>query len=174
MKVIESSLIAFALPTAATVTYLILRRLWAEPTVEGGITTESEAAHRAIAVRVVLFIMALHALVLLNLSDVQWIRAWGPRLVLVLFGGVFIAIGNLLPRTRPNLAVGIRTARMLRDRHLWIRFHRTCGYVAVALGTVIAVSGLVFSDPVLELVLGASASGSVAVLGVMYLRQCHA
>jgi hypothetical protein len=168
------ALVAFALPTAATVTYLILRRLWAESPVVGGLDAESEAAQRAIAVRVVLFVAALHVLVLLNLSGVQWIHAWGPRAVLVLFGGAFIAIGNLLPRTRPNLAVGIRTARMLSDRHLWIRFHRNCGYVAVALGTVVAISGLVLSDPALGLVLSAAAAGSVAALAVMYLRQTHA
>jgi uncharacterized membrane protein len=168
------ALVAFALPTAATVTYLILRRLCAEVPIEGGLDTESVAAHRAIAVRVVLFVVALHVLVMLNLSGVQWIRAWGPRLVLVLFGGAFIAIGNLLPRTRPNLAVGIRTARMLGDRHLWIRFHRNCGYVAVALGTVVVVSGLFLSDPALGLVLSAAAVGSAAALAVMYLRQSHA
>lgn len=167
-------LVAFALPTAAAVTYLILRRLWAEATAGDVIDTESETAHRAIAVRVVLFIMALHLLVLLNLSGVQWIRAWGPRLVIVLFGGVFIAIGNLLPRTRPNLAVGIRTARTLSDRDLWIRLHRTCGYVAVALGSVIAVSGLFLSDPALGLVVGAAALGSIATLAATYRRQCNA
>ena len=50
---------------------------------------------------------------------VEWIRAWGPRLVVVLFGSVFIGIGNLLPRTRPNLALGIRTsAHVERSRFL--------------------------------------------------------
>jgi len=168
------ALVAFALPTAATVTYLILRRLWSVAPVEGGHDAESEAAHRAIALRVVLFVVALHVLVVLNLGGVQWLRASGPRLVLVLFGGTFIAIGNLLPRTRPNLAVGFRTARMLSDRHLWIRFHRQCGYVAVGLGTVVAVSGVFLSDPALGLVLSGAAVGSVTVLTVMYLRQWHA
>lgn len=168
------ALVGFALPAAATVTYLILRRLWAESPVEGGLDAESQVAQRAIAVRVVLFVGALHVLVVLNVSGVQWIRAWGPRSVLVLFGGAIIAIGNLLPRTRPNLTVGIRTARMLGDRHLWIRFHRNCGYLAVALGTVVAMLGLFLSDPALGLVLTAAGVGSVAALAVMYLRQKHA
>lgn len=59
-------LVAFALPTAATVTYLILRRLSGEPPAERVIDAESEAAHRGIAVRLVVFIMALHVLVLLT------------------------------------------------------------------------------------------------------------
>lgn len=167
-------LVAFGLPTAATVTYLVLRRLWVEVIVEPAVDTESEIAHRAIAVRVVLFIMALHVLVLLNLGGVQWMHTWGPRLVVVLFGGVFIAIGNLLPRTRPNLALGIRTQRTLNDRHLWIRLHRTAGYVAVVLGTVIVVSGLFLSDPALGLVVGAAVLGSIATLAATYRRQLRA
>lgn len=166
-------LVAFALPTAATVTYLILRRLSGEPPAERVIDAESEA-HRGIAVRLVVFIMALHVLVLLNLGGVQWIHTWGPRLVVVLFGGVFIAIGNLLPRTRPNLALGIRTTRTLTNRDLWIRLHRTAGHVSVALGAVIVVSGLLLSDPALGLVVGAAALGSIATLAATYRSQRRA
>jgi hypothetical protein len=32
-----------------------------------------------------------------------------------------MAIGNLLPRVRPNVAIGIRTSRTLRDRDAWLR-----------------------------------------------------
>jgi uncharacterized membrane protein len=166
------ALVAFSLPVAATVTYLILRRLWGA--VEQASDAESEAAHRGIAVRLVIFITALHVLVLLNLAGAQWIHYWGPRLVVGLFGGVFIAIGNLLPRTRPNLALGIRTARTLTDRQLWIRLHRTCGYVAVALGAVIVISGLFLSDPALELVIEAAALGSAATLAASYRKERRA
>jgi SdpI/YfhL protein family len=171
---LAQSLVAFGLPTAATVTYLILRRLWGEPAVERVIDAESEAAHRGIAVRLVIFIMALHVLVLLDLGGAQWIHNWGPRLVVVLFGGAFIAIGNLLPRTRPNLALGIRTTRTLTDRQLWIRLHRTCGYVAVALGTVIVISGLFLNNQALELVVGTAALSSAATLAASYRRQRRA
>jgi hypothetical protein len=171
---LAQSLVAFGLPTAATVTYLILRRLWGEPAAERVLDAESEAAHRGIGVRLVIFIMALHVLVLLNLGGVQWIHNWGPRLVVVLFGGVFIAIGNLLPRTRPNLALGIRTTRTLTDRQLWIRLHRTCGYLAVALGTVIVISGLFLNNPALELVVGTAALSSGAALAASYRRQRRA
>ncbi len=92
----------------------------------------------------------------------------GTRLIVVLFGGVFIAIGNLLPRTRPNLALGIRTTRTLTNRHLWIKLHWTCGYVAVAFGTLIAISGLFLREPALGLVIGAAANSSIAALVVMY------
>ena len=135
---------------------------------------ESEAVHRAIAARVALFIMALQVLLMLNLSGVEWIRSWGPRLVVVLFGSLFIGIGNVLPRTRPNLALGIRTSRTLSDRPFWIRLHRTCGYLSVAFGAVIVVAGLSFSGPVIGPVVGAAALGSVAVLLATYRKQRRA
>jgi hypothetical protein len=79
--------------------------------------------------------VTIHALAVLNLSGVESLRAWGPQIVVLLFGGLFVAIGDLLPRTRPNLAFRIRTQRTLSDRIFWIRLHRRCGYVAVAFGT---------------------------------------
>ena len=172
-KALARPLIAFALPTAATFTYLILRSLWHEATTERDAAPDGfpEAIHRAIAVRVVLFVTAIHVLVLLNLSGVGWIRAAGPRLVVTLLGGVFIAVGNLLPRTRPNLAFGIRTARTLSDRSLWIRLHRTCGYVSVMFGAVVIVSGLFLAGPTLGLTVGLTALASMAWLAVSYRRQ---
>src|ERR671912_156293 len=113
-------LLALTLPFAAAATFLILRALWSEIGADRDGQREAEATHRAIATRLVLFIMALHVLVMMNLGGVEWIRSWGPRVVVVLFGSVFIAIGNLLPRTRPNLALGIRTRRTLNDRAFWI------------------------------------------------------
>jgi hypothetical protein len=142
-------------------TYLILKAFWNEIGSDRDGDRETEATHRAIAIHLVLFVLALNVLVMLNLGGVEWIRAWGPLLVLVL-GSVFIVIGNLLPRTRPNLAPGIRTSRTLSDRAFWIRLHRTCGYLSVMLGGVIVVAGLSFSGPAIGPVVGAAALGSVA------------
>lgn len=167
-------IVALTLPAAATATYLILRTLWSEMGSDREGHREVEAAHRAIAIRVVLFVMALHLLMMLNLGGVEWVRAWGPRLVVVLFGALFIAIGNLLPRTRPNLAIGIRTSRTLSDRSFWIRLHRTCGYIAVALGVIIVMAGLMFNGAVIGHVVGAAALSSVAALLMTYRRQRHA
>jgi len=66
----------------------------------------------------------------------------------VLLGAFLIGIGNLLPRTRPNLAIGIRTSRTLSDRDLWMRTHRIAGYLVVALGLVILVAGIAVPAPV--------------------------
>lgn len=167
-------LLALTLPVAAAATYLVLRTLWSEIGTDRDGQRDTEATHRAIAIRVVLFVMALHLLVVLNLGGTEWVRASGPRLVVVLFGAVFIAIGNLLPRTRPNLALGIRTSRTLSDRAFWIRLHRTFGNLSVALGVVIVVAGLLLSGRVVGQVVGAAALTSVAALLVTYRRHGRA
>ena len=49
--------------------------------------------------------------------------------------GVFLmAIGNFLPRARPNFFLGIRTPWTLSSDTVWTRTHRVGGYALVAVG----------------------------------------
>ena len=68
------------------------------------------------------FIVVAHAAMLAGLLGVFTNRLWAAQIVSVTLGLAMISIGNLLPRTRPNLAIGIRTARTLWERpgSLWI------------------------------------------------------
>ena len=59
-----------------------------------------------------------------------------------------IAIGNLLPRTRPNRSLGIRTSRTLSDRSVWMRTHRMAGYMVVTLGVAILLGAVALPVPV--------------------------
>jgi len=65
-----------------------------------------------------------------------------------MLGFTMISIGNLLPKTRPNIAIGIRTHRTLSDRALWVRTHRSAGYLVVACGAVIILSAIAVPAPV--------------------------
>ena len=47
-----------------------------------------------------------------------------------------------------NLAIGIRTRRTLADRALWIRMHRSAGYMVVACGAAIVLSAIAVPKPV--------------------------
>jgi uncharacterized protein YhhL (DUF1145 family) len=91
-----------------------------------------ESTYHAIVLRTTLFVVALHTLVMLDLTralaDVG-LQPSAGRVVVVLFGILLLAVGNLLPRTRPNVAVGVRTARTLANVQLWQRVHRAGGYV---------------------------------------------
>ncbi len=74
----------------------------------------------------------------------------GARAVPVIFGLTLIVIGNLLPRLRPNLVIGIRTSRTLADRGVWARVNRTAGYAAVFAGSSFTIGGLLPGLPVME------------------------
>ena len=141
---VNRAFIAFLLPTAAAAIYTLMRLLAAHDHVRRG-NGAFARIYDAIVFRVVLFIGALHGTILVGLLGRGVVARSGPlvpRLAPILLGAGLIAIGNLLPQVRPNVAIGIRTSRTLDDRDAWLRANRTAGYVAVGLGTGIIVSAL--------------------------------
>jgi hypothetical protein len=166
-------MIAFLLPATAAVTYALMERIWARDSVRGDDRTFDEV-YEAIVFRIMLFVITLHALVLGAMLGLFWGRAWAPRIVVVLFGLMLVGIGDLLPRTRPNLVIGIRTARTLGDRQLWIQTHRIAGYVAVGLGVVTTIAGLFLSGPIMGNVLAVALAIGLAVIARSYRRYVRA
>ena len=135
-------MVAFLLPTTMAVTDLLLRGLAVRsPTGETN-GADLLAIYDAIMLRVCAFVIGVHAMVLMAMLQLLGGRAWAARIVPLMLGVALISIGNLLPRTRPNLAIGIRTRRTLADRALWARIHRSVGYIAVACGAAVLVSAL--------------------------------
>jgi immunity protein, SdpI family len=140
--------IAFSLPTAILVIHLIFRSLWRHDRIRTG-NGAFEATYHAIVFRTMLFVFAMNALLMLALTDAMDVlgsHTWGKRVVVVMLGLTFMAIGNLLPRTRPNIAFGVRTARTLANTQLWLQVHRVGGYTTVALGAAILIAGLVVTN----------------------------
>lgn len=90
----------------------------------------------------VCFVTAIHIMVLAALTHATWVGRIGPRMVMVVAGVTTILVGNVLPKTRPNLAFGVRTAATLGDRRLWITVHRAAGYLTVVLGVLTVWAGL--------------------------------
>ena len=162
--------IALTLPATAALIYALLRVVWARDPIRDGDDT-FEPTYDAILFAVGAFIIAVHLMVVAALTGaVPAHKAWYLRGTLVLLGVVVVRIGNLLPRTRPNLAFGIRTSRTLANRGLWMQTHRMAGYVAVGLGAVLVVSAAFLSQPRLGNVLGIAALVAVTVLVVSYRR----
>jgi len=157
-------LIAFALPATAAVIYVTFRPLWRNATGP----SEIAGTYRAMTLQAILFVLVLQALALATLADVRGARAIAPRAVAVLVGLFFVGVGNLLPRTRPNLLIGIRTARTLDDRELWTRIHRTCGYLAVGFGTVVALAGAFLSRHGIQATVSVAAVACAIALPVSY------
>jgi len=98
--------------------------------------------------RVTVFVVGVHGAVLLAVLGRLSGRRWAAELVPLMLGFTMIGIGNLLPKTRPNLAIGIRTRLTLSDRALWIRVHRWAGYLMVGCGAVIVLSAMAVPRPV--------------------------
>lgn len=159
-----SLLIAFALPATAAVIYATFRPLWQNTTGPSDVG----GTYKAITVHAVVFVLVLYALALATLVDVPGVRPIAPRVVAVLVGLFCIAVGNLLPRTRPNLLIGIRTARTLEDRQLWARIHRTCGYLAVGFGIVVALASAFLSRDGIQTAVASAAVACAIVLPVSY------
>ena len=168
--------IAFSLPTAVLVIYLIFRSLWRHDRIRTG-NGAFEATYHAIVFRTMLFVFAMNALLMLALTDAMDVlgtHTWGKRVVVVMLGLTFMAIGNLLPRTRPNIAFGVRTARTLSNTQLWQQVHRASGYTTVALGAVILIGGLVVTNSTAAGFVMLAALIAAIVLFVSYRKYANA
>jgi uncharacterized membrane protein len=167
---LESAFIALLLPSSAAVIYVSATTILAKD--RSNLTDDGLAAtYGRILLGVTLFIVAMHVLMVTALAGALPLSSWLARAPIVLFGFLGIWVGNLLPRTRPNLALGIRTRRTLWDRDAWIRTHRIAGYVAVFLGLLFVASGMFFSKQHLETILGPVSIAAAFLLAVEHLRS---
>jgi len=166
-------LVAFTLPATALVVYALFRSLWRHDRVRSG-NGVFESIYHAIVLRVLLFIVALHVLVMIQLTDLAagiGLQLAGGRIVIVMLGVAIVAVGNLLPRTRPNVAVGLRTKRTLANAQLWQQVHRSGGYITVALGAVVAVTGFVLAHNTAGAVVSGAALVAAMSIFVTYRRH---
>ena len=166
-------LVAFGLPTTAAAIYALFRSLWMHDRVRSG-NGAFETTYASIVFRVLLFVTSLHVLVTIGLTGLVADRNLMSRTVIVLLGLVFVAVGNLLPRTRPNVALGLRTRLTLANNALWTQVHRVGGYVTVVWGVVIALSAVALSGPLLGAVISGTGIAAVLILLVSYRKYAHA
>ena len=144
-------LIAFALPTAIAVVVVFLGILWNRDPIRDR-DAHTESTYHAVIRTVVLFLLGLHVAILFALTSQlrpDIVRAVAHA-VPVMFGVTLIVIGNLLPRFRPNVVIGIRTSRTLTDRAAWARTNRVAGYATVGSGIMFLLGGVLPSLPVME------------------------
>ena len=144
-------LIAFAFPSAIAVIVVCLGMVWRRDPIRDR-DAHSEATYHAMLRTIVLFVLALHIAVLYAITSQlrpEIVRAIAHA-VPVMFGATLIVVGNLLPRLRPNLVLGIRTRRTLDDRAAWARTNRIAGYATVGTGVMFLLAGVLPSLPVME------------------------
>lgn len=141
-------MVAFLLPTAVALTGILVRDLCIGHPIEEPGSPDALAICDAIMLRFALFVIGVHATVLLGVLGLLAGRGWAAQVVPVMLGLALISIGNLLPRTRRNLAIGIRTRATLADRAVWVRTHRSTGYLTVTVGLIIVLSAIAVPAPI--------------------------
>ncbi len=169
LTLLETALIAVLLPSTAAVIYVSATLILAKDRSSAG-NGDLATTYTRILFGVIVFVVALHASIVAALAGPLAQSSGLARVPIVMFGLVAIYVGNLLPRTRPNLAFGIRTRRTLADRDVWIKTHRVAGYFAVALGVVFVAGGLFLSKQRVEMVLGPASIAAAFLLAAEHLR----
>lgn len=95
------------------------------------------------------------------------------RLVCIVMGLFFIALGLIMPRLRRNPLIGVRTPWTLTSDENWARTHRVAGYSMVGGGTLgilcAMVGGIAGAIAALVCILGSSIVPTVWSL--MYARR---
>jgi uncharacterized membrane protein len=69
-------------------------------------------------------------------------------------GGLFIVLGNVMPRARPNWFLGIRTPWTLSNDLVWERTHRVGGYLFMIAGVLMMTLSFLRSPAVVNSVIG--------------------
>jgi hypothetical protein len=172
--------VALLIPTLALVVYFFLERLAAvtgakpplpewllnEKTGSAGVKRFEPTFHSVVFA--VTALLALFHLVLLG-SILGWPGAFF-RSVTALLGFGLIAIGNVMPRVRPNWIVGIRTKRTLTDPDAWARTHRALGMLLILAGAVTVIATLLAPSWAL-IVAAVTLLASLALSGLQGMRR---
>ena len=69
------------------------------------------------------------------------------NIIMVMVGILLVAIGNMLPKSRPGFFVGIRTPWTITDEDNWIATHRLGGKLLMIAGLVVIVIPLLPLPP---------------------------
>ena len=135
---------AWVLPASAVVVTLLVR--FGARLLGPGYRERLEASPvRGIALATASILLAVHVLALraaLTPGHVLGSSLW------VLLGAFFVVLGLLMPRTRRNPWIGVRTAWTLSSDENWARTHRVAGYSMTLGGLLVVCAGLVGARPV--------------------------
>ena len=99
---------------------------------------------------------------------------WNFRLAGLLFAGLglmFAAIGNYLPKCRPNRTVGIRISWTLGSEENWIATHRFAGKVWVIGGLIMVLAALLPEVP--RIIVTVLAVAALSILPIAYSYRYH-
>ena len=115
---------------------------------------------------------ALILLALVHVAVLGKAMGWAvdiSRIVGLGVGGMFILIGNLMTRIRPNWFMGIRTPWTLSSDTVWRKTHRFGGVAFVIAGVCIAATGLLGSRWALYAAIGSAVAAGLGSVVYSYV-----
>jgi uncharacterized membrane protein len=84
-------------------------------------------------------------------------------------GVLFIALGNVMGKIRPNWFVGVRTPWTLSSKTSWTKTHRLAGWLFIAMGLLAAAWGLLQTRWMFALMLAVDGGCLVVIFVYSYL-----
>ena len=124
------------LPAIALGIYLLLLFI---PRIDPGRANYVQFSGPYLIVRYAVLVMmaAIDALILLAIKGVGFDMT---RVILGVMGLLFIVLGNVMGKLRPNWFVGVRTPWTLSSKRSWVRTHRLAGWLFTLAGLVFLAS----------------------------------
>jgi uncharacterized membrane protein len=120
-------------------------------------------ARRWLRVATMFFSVALQTMRLLPLYGVSVSIG---RVTPVLIGLLFLVIGAVMGKLRPNWFFGVRTPWTLSSKRSWVRTHRLAGWLFVAAGVLTLLAALV--APAAGAIVGVGTALIAAVVSIVY------
>ena len=156
---------AFLLPLIMLAVWALMRWL---PTIDPRRANYAKFAgtYDLLVTVVLVLFTAMHAAILAIALGLPVSMA---RVAPALLGLLFVVLGNILPRARPNWWFGIRTPWTLSNDRVWMRTHRVGGYLLLAAGLCCLVAAALPSPWTFGLALGAAITASICSIVYSYL-----
>lgn len=114
---------------------------------------------------------ALTVIVLTHIATLGAGMGWPipiVRIMPIMVGVLFMAIGNVLPRARPNWMFGIRTPWTLTNDRVWERTHRLGGMTFVGAGLVLIAGAFLNPKAMVVVLIVASVFASIIPVAYSY------
>jgi uncharacterized membrane protein len=151
------------LPAIAIGIYLLLLFI---PRIDPGRANYAQFSGPYLTVRyaVLVMIAAIYGISLLAIKGVGFNMT---RVILSVIGLLFIVLGNVMGKVRPNWFVGVRTPWTLSSNRSWVRTHRLAGWLFTLAGLIFLALIAVNVREALSLIVG-SGVGVIAVVLIVY------
>ncbi|MGE5175577.1 MAG: SdpI family protein [Hyphomicrobiales bacterium] len=153
------------MPLLAVVIYLLFRFL---PRLDPGRANYASFAGAFATLRLAVLgvLAAIYGVMLLAMRGHRVDMA---TVVPFLIGLLFLVIGSVLGKLRPNWFFGIRTPWTLSSKEAWVKTHRLGGWVYIGIGVLLLLVGVIRREWSVYAIIFGAGGGTLWVLVYSYL-----